>query len=45
LSVDGKQLGNGILEAAARGHRRADRIDPLHGHGLDMLLAVDHESE
>ena len=45
LSVDGKQVGDGILEAAARIDRRADRVDPVRGHGRDMLLAVDHEGE
>jgi hypothetical protein len=45
LSVDGKQLGDGILEVAGGIDSRADRIDPLGGNGLDVLVAFDHESE
>jgi len=45
LSVDGKQLGDGILEAASGIDSRADSVDPLSGNGLDVLLAIDHESE
>jgi hypothetical protein len=45
LSVDGKQLGDGILEAAGGIDSRTDRVDPLSGNGLDVLVAIDHESE
>ena len=45
LSVDGKQLGDGLLEAAGGIDRRTDRVDPLGGNGLDVFLAIDHESE
>jgi hypothetical protein len=45
LSVDGKQLGDGILEAAGGIDSRADSVDPLSGNGLDVLLAIDHESK
>jgi hypothetical protein len=45
LSVDGKQLGDGIFEAAAGLDRGANRVDPLHGHGLDVFLPVDHEGQ
>lgn len=45
LSVDGKQLGDGILEAAGGSDSRADSVDPASGNGLDVLLAIDHESE
>jgi hypothetical protein len=45
LSVDGKQLGDGILEAVGGIDSRANRVDPLSGDGLDVLLASDHESE
>ena len=45
LSVDGKQLGDGILEAASGIDSRTDRVDPLSGNGLDVLVALDHESE
>ncbi|MCX6631246.1 MAG: hypothetical protein NTW28_26845 [Candidatus Solibacter sp.] len=33
LSVDGKQLGDGLLEAAGGIDSRADRVDPLGGNG------------
>jgi hypothetical protein len=45
LSVNGKQLGDGVLADAAGVHSRADSVDPLRGHGLDALLAIDHEGE
>src|ERR1039458_3102660 len=45
LTVDGKQLGDGILETAGGIDSRADSVDPLSGNGLDVLLAIDHESE
>jgi hypothetical protein len=45
LSVDDKQLGDGVLEAAASFDSRADSVDPVSGNGFDVLLAVDHESE
>ena len=45
LSVDDKQLGDGVFEAAAGVHGRTDRIDPLQGNGLDALFAIDHEGE
>jgi hypothetical protein len=45
LSVDGKQLGDGVFEAAADIDRRADSVDLLSGNGLDMLLAGDQEGE
>ena len=45
LSVDGKQLGDGILEAAGGIDSRADRVNPLRGNGLDVLPAIDHVSE
>ena len=45
LSVDDKQLGDGVFEAAAGVHGRTDRIDPLPGNGLDALFAIDHEGE
>jgi len=45
LSVDDKQLGDGVLEAAAGLDSGADRVNPLSGNGFDVLLAVDHESE
>ena len=45
LSVDGKQLGDGILEVAGGINSRAAGVDPLRGNGLDVLLAIDHESE
>ena len=45
LSVDGKQLGDGVLEAAASIDRRADSVDPLSWNGLDVFLAVDHECQ
>jgi len=40
LSVDDEQLGDGVFEAAAGLDSRADSVDPLHGNGLDVLLAV-----
>ena len=45
LSVDGKQVGDGVFEAAAGIDSRADGVDPLSGNGLDVLLAVNHEGE
>ena len=45
LSVDGKQLGDSLLEATRGIDSRADRVDPLSGNGLDVLVAIDHESE
>jgi hypothetical protein len=45
LSVDGKQLGDGVLEAAGGIDSRADSVDPLSGNGLDVLLAIDHKSQ
>jgi hypothetical protein len=45
LSVDDKQLGDGVLESAAGLDSGADSVDPLGGNGFDVLLAVDHESE
>jgi hypothetical protein len=45
LSVDDKQLGDGVLEAAARFDGGADSVDPLSRNGLDALFAVDHEGE
>jgi hypothetical protein len=45
LSVDDKQLGDGVLEAAASLDSGSDSVDPLSGNGFDVLLAVDHESE
>ena len=45
LSVDGKQLGDGILEGSGGIDSRADRVDPRGGNGLDVFLAIDHESE
>jgi len=45
LSVDGEQLGDGVLEATAGLDSGADRVDPLSGNGFYVLLAVDHESE
>ena len=45
LSVNGKQLGDGVLEAAAGSDSRADSVDPRGGNGFDVLLAVDHEGE
>jgi len=45
LSVDDEQLGDGVLESAASLDSRSDSVDPISGHGFDVLLAVDHESE
>jgi hypothetical protein len=45
LSVDDKQLGDGVLEAAAGLDSGTDSVDPLRRNGFDVLLAVDHESE
>jgi hypothetical protein len=45
LSVDGKQLGDGILEATGGIDSRTDRVDPLGGNGLDVLFAIDHKGE
>ena len=45
LGIDGKQLGDGILEAAGGIDSRADSVDPLSRNGLHVLLAIDHESE
>jgi hypothetical protein len=45
VSVDGKQLGDGVLEAAGGIDSRADSVNPLSGNGLDVLLALDHKSE
>ena len=45
LSVDGKQLGDGVLEAAAGIDLRANSVDPLRRNGLDMLVAGHHKSE
>jgi hypothetical protein len=45
LSVNGKQLGDGVLAAAAGIDSRADSVDPLRRHRLDVLLAVGHEGE
>jgi hypothetical protein len=45
LGIDGKQLGDGILEPPGGIDSRADRVDPLGGNGLDVLPAIDHESE
>jgi hypothetical protein len=45
LSVDCKQLGDGILEAAGGIDSRANSVDPLSGDGLDVLVAIDHESK
>ena len=45
LSVDDKQLGDGVFEAAAGVHGPTDHVDPIQGSGLDVLLAVDHEGE
>jgi hypothetical protein len=45
LSVDGKQLGDGIFKAAGGIDSRTESVDPLSGNGLDVLLANDHVSE
>ena len=45
LSVDDKQLGDGVFEAAAGLDSGTDSVDPLRRNGFDVLLAVDHESE
>jgi hypothetical protein len=45
LSVDDKQLGDGVFEAAASLDSGADSVDPLSGDGFDVLLTVDHEGE
>jgi hypothetical protein len=45
LSVDGKQLGDGVLAAAAGIDGRADSVDPVGGNGFDMLFAIHHKGE
>lgn len=45
LSVDDKQLGDGVLEAAAGLDSGTYSVDPLRRNGFDVLLAVDYESE
>ena len=45
LSIDGVQLGDGILEAASGLDSGADSVDPLRRNGFDVLLAIDHEGE
>ena len=45
LSVDDKQLGNGVFEAAAGLDSGTDSVDPFGRNGFDVLLAIDHESE
>jgi hypothetical protein len=44
-SVNGKQLGDGVFEAAAGIDSRANSVNPPGGNGFDVLLAVDHEGE
>jgi hypothetical protein len=45
LSVNGKQLGDGVFEAATGIDSRADSVDPPGRNGFHVLLAVDHEGE
>jgi hypothetical protein len=45
LSIDGKQLGDCVLESASGVHGWADRVAPLSGNGLDALLPIDHEGK
>ena len=45
MSVNDKQLSDGVLEAAAVFGGGTDSVDPLRRNGFDVLLAIDHEGE
>jgi hypothetical protein len=45
LGVNDKQLGDGVLEAAAVFGGGTDSVDPLRRNRFDVFLTVDHECE